>query len=388
MAIAELIDNSTSPLDSAVYDSETGRLILVFSYDDVLRNDDFDAARHIDGLVVNGNVFEIELHADDGPRDSNGFIYNEDTVENEFDIFIGTDIDISNGLELTFSDNANGTRPLYTVSLDFQTPEPPVEPEPEPEPPTVDEEIKVYLYDADTDERLLELNDGTVIPAELVEGRNVSLVAETDGNAESMRMVVDGVHAQTENFLPYALFGDKSGDLNGQAFLEAGASYDIALTAYSGNGLSGSAVGSLDLSISVADATEPAEDPVTPPEPEESTISLFVYDAQTDQLVGEITDGGEIPIALLAGGNGNIVAQVNGPEDAEVESMVLEIEGLYSQTESAAPYAIFGNRGGDYHSGPDIFEVGESYSILMTAYTGNGGSGDVVVAETMVFDVA
>ncbi len=67
-------------------------------------------------------------------------------------------------------------------------------------------------------------------------------------------------------------------------------------------------------------------------------------------------------------------------------SIVFALSGAlnFNQTESVAPYALFGDRGGDY-AGMD-FPVG-TYTLMATAYSGLGGTGDVVETRTINFTI-
>ena len=117
--IYELDVDHDSPLAEAFYDPATGELDLVFDYARLLGTGQWGNARHIDALTFEGQVFALEIHPDDGPRDANGnYIYDETTVENEFTVNIGTGLDPADGsLEFGLTDNANGTNQLYTFAL-------------------------------------------------------------------------------------------------------------------------------------------------------------------------------------------------------------------------------------------------------------------------------
>ncbi|MBM7066294.1 hypothetical protein [Actibacterium sp. 188UL27-1] len=388
MVKAVLNDDGSSPLESATYDSETGFLDLNFSYDDVLRNNAFGNARHIDAVVFKGRAYEIELHADDGPRDSRGrYIYDENTVEDQFRIFIGKDQDLSNGLSFTLTDDANGNRPLYGFELEGSAPAP--APTPKPTPPPAEVDLKLFLYDATTNTRLAEITDGDEIAADLVDGTSVTLVAEAaNGSVESIAMNVAGGHSQVENVVPFALFGDNRGDLNGRDFLSAGQDVSISLTGYAGNRATGATLGAETFSFSIADTPAPAPQPVapipepTPPAPEpDSAFSLFLYDAATDTKLATITDGSDIPFDFVDDGDVSLVAEVDG---VELASVALTLAGGPSKIENVTPYALFGNNGDDY-AGGDPFDAPGSYEIALTGYAGRGGSGPVVVEEAIDF---
>lgn len=122
-----------SPLDSASYNAETGILDLVFDYGRLLQSSgEWGNSRHIDGLVIDGTVYPVNIHADDGPRDANGnFIYNRDTMENTFAIDIGTGRDPADGtFDFALTDGANGSGQLYAFSLEGDVAEPPVTSDP------------------------------------------------------------------------------------------------------------------------------------------------------------------------------------------------------------------------------------------------------------------
>lgn len=118
-SIYELDPGHSSPLAEAFYDPATGDLDLVFDYARLLGSGQWSNARHIDAVTINGQAYEIEIHADDGPRDSNGnYIYDETTVENEFTVNIGAGLDPADGsLEFGLSDNPNGSKQLYEFTL-------------------------------------------------------------------------------------------------------------------------------------------------------------------------------------------------------------------------------------------------------------------------------
>ncbi|MEM8656458.1 MAG: malectin domain-containing carbohydrate-binding protein [Pseudomonadota bacterium] len=284
----ELNTDSYSPVDTATYDPATGELYLEFDWDKLLDiNGEWSNGRHIDAVTFNGNAYPIIIHDDDGPRNPNGsYIFTMETMNNIFTINIGTGHDPADGsLEFGLSDREDGTRELYAFSMIETADTPDPEPEPEPEPEPQDVEFSVYLYDAQTDALIMELIDGTAIDASLVEGRDVTLVAETSGeDTESIVMSVGGVRTQTESYVPYALFGDARGDLNGDDFLAPGEDYAITLTAYDGNGGNGSAIGSIALDVSVTVVDDTVDDDTV----EDDAPSL---DAPT--LVKAVNAGGE-----------------------------------------------------------------------------------------------
>ncbi len=121
----ELSTDHSSPLAEASYDAETGLLNLEFDYDRLLEaSGEWGNARHIDGLLVNGIDYEIEIHPDDGPRDDNGrYIYDRTTMENTFSVDIGAGLD-PEADDITFllmddyvPGDGVGTRDLYSFTM-------------------------------------------------------------------------------------------------------------------------------------------------------------------------------------------------------------------------------------------------------------------------------
>ena len=74
------------------------------------------------------------------------------------------------------------------------------------------------LWDARRDVEIATLGERTVVHEDVFGGRAPTVVVEAPGSVQSVRMSFDGKLASLENMKPYALFGDRSGDLNGGAF--------------------------------------------------------------------------------------------------------------------------------------------------------------------------
>ncbi|WP_299506763.1 malectin domain-containing carbohydrate-binding protein [uncultured Roseobacter sp.] len=125
-SVFELAADHASPLSSATYNADTGALALEFDYDRLLQSSgEWGNARHIDAVKVGGADYSIEIHPDDGPRDSDGrYIYSRDTMENSFTINIGAGLDPETD-DLTFelmddyvAGDGVGQKPLYSFTLD------------------------------------------------------------------------------------------------------------------------------------------------------------------------------------------------------------------------------------------------------------------------------
>ncbi|MEM8992260.1 MAG: glycoside hydrolase family 9 protein [Pseudomonadota bacterium] len=150
-------------------------------------------------------------------------------------------------------------------------PDPEPEPQPNPEPQPGLQSLRLFLVDTDKDETLTELIAGETVPAELVEGRRLSLYGIPADGAPAIGSV-KLVHAQTtsiENLSPFALFGNNGSDFRGDAGFGLG---DNALTieVYAGKGATGTPIESVEFTFEVAapDAPKPIGPPDPEPEPE------------------------------------------------------------------------------------------------------------------------
>ena len=261
-----LVDKSESPLEFASYNPETGNLNLKFSIDKILNTKEFFAGRHIDGVTFDGKTYSIELHPDDGPRDNNGrYIYNEDTIQTTFNINIGKGLGTDGGLNFGLSDHPDGRKQLFDFELtkpdtsenNPQPPEPvdlpspvnPANPMPEPEPS--DASFKVFLADSTTNEIIRELDSGEKISGKFLQNNDITLLVKSeDDDISSIFLDLEGVASRTESVEPYALYGDKNGDLNGSLKLSSG-NYDLNLEGFSGDGGMGSKLAEMEFEFSV-----------------------------------------------------------------------------------------------------------------------------------------
>ncbi|MEM8901033.1 MAG: hypothetical protein AAGC85_23180, partial [Bacteroidota bacterium] len=122
-----------------------------------------------------------------------------------------------------------------------------------------------------------------------------------------------------------------------------------------------------------------------PDECEVSTIaSLIIVNADNNEDVLEIQDGA---IYNLNDFGHNIA--IRAEEDActfEVKSVKMILSGAqdFSRTESKAPWALFGDRGGDFS--PWVAKAG-SYSLIATPYSEKGAMGTVGFSKEVTFSL-
>ncbi|MFD1145325.1 T9SS type A sorting domain-containing protein, partial [Larkinella insperata] len=149
-----------------------------------------------------------------------------------------------------------------------------------------------------------------------------------------------------------------------------------------------------DVTIVVASSGTPSEvpDPTVPSEPsnptspspsQQAVVSFSLMNANTDKEIKVLSNGEELNLAKLPTRNLNI--RVN-TSPTVVGSVVMELSGRQSrnQTETAAPYALFGDTNGDYKSWTP--STG-SYTLKVTPYTEAGGKGTAGKALTINFTV-
>ena len=111
--------------------------------------------------------------------------------------------------------------------------------------------------------------------------------------------------------------------------------------------------------------------------------SLTLINADTDQPIGELTDGMVLDFDALGTNNLSVVANTN---PATVGSVRFSLDARENyQTESNAPYAIAGDEAGpDYN--PWTPAVGE-HTLTVTPYSQAGGEGEAGTALTVRFSV-
>ena len=246
--------------------------------------------------------------------------------------------------------------------------------------------LDLGLYDADTDTLIAILGDGTEVLASEIFGKDITIAALVpdgspfSGTVESMVFDLNqGQVMQTENFEPYALFGDNKGDFRGEASVLAIGSNDITLDLYSENRGQGDLLASISQSFTVVDDIT-------------GTIGLSggLYDADTDALIATLSEGETILASDIAERNLTIAAFLPNDDLASglVESMVLNFnEGEVVRTENVAPYALFGDNNGDFRGGSGGVLSPGSNSIDFELYSDDGGQGDLLQSETVTFSV-
>jgi len=351
------------------------------------------------------------------------------------------------------NDSVVTPEPIYYDPTPDPTPTPDVEvSDPEPDvdvedtTPTVDEPVvtpapeelilnavsntlNVFLAYTDTDKKLVQLGEGSSVASSLIEGRPLTIYAESQEGAPaigSVKLEVPGLKTQIENAEPYALFGDNKGDFSGDMALAEG-EHTVKLTVYEGKNGSGTVLETVSFDFTVEAHTtqvdsvvsepepepvvvEPAPEPepipepetivVVTPEPEAETdlardtapfnpdsqlIEISLIDTFTDKVVTGLSDGIKLSSDDLGGRKLTISAEAFDPDTANIGSMKLEM-GSYSRIENVAPYALFGdNAKGNFLGGQKLAEG--THTATLTTYSGKKGTGSVLEEVTIQFEI-
>lgn len=290
---------------------------------------------------------------------------------------------------------------------------------------------RFMLVDADTDVAMIELRDGMTLYTDaplLPKSYNVQAVV-SGGNAGSVVFST----GKTENVAPYALFGDSSGNYNGQPLTEG--TYTVGAVPYSGNGGGGSAGTGLTVTFTVAAGSVPTITPSNTPEPPTNTpeptqtlppsatpeatasptitptvtpsstseppthtpeptetlppsatpqglhvAALMLVDADTNTALFPLMDGAVYSTSDPAlPTNFNVQAVVSGGQAGSVI-----FSGFNYQQENVAPYALFGDSSGNYNGQP--VTVG-SYNIVAVPYFGPNGTNGTGTPLNITFTV-
>ncbi|MEO1523630.1 MAG: hypothetical protein AAFU78_23025, partial [Cyanobacteria bacterium J06633_2] len=136
--------------------------------------------------------------------------------------------------------------------------------------------------------------------------------------------------------------------------------------------------------ISDGESTDTAiADDLTNPLGTSSGVQVGLYDADSDTLIQTIQDGDVIQSSSLPSQNLTIAALVpnNNLLANQVESITLTLNNQVSKIESLAPYALFGDVGGNFLAGN--VPQGNN-TITLKLHDQNGGKGQLL--ETVAVD--
>ncbi|MEM9960582.1 MAG: G8 domain-containing protein [Pseudomonadota bacterium] len=129
-----------------------------------------------------------------------------------------------------------------------------------------------------------------------------------------------------------------------------------------------------------APAPEPTPDPGA--QGDGSSIRIFLADADTNTVIAEIRAGISVPQSVVDGRNLTILAEA---ADGTVPgSVTFDLDdGTKTATENIVPFALFGDRKGDFRTGEGL-TLGD-HSLELNFYDGKGGQGALLFSETVAF---
>jgi hypothetical protein len=235
------------------------------------------------------------------------------------------------------------------------------------------------LYNAVDDVAYGALNDGDNVSYVQRNTWGFTIKAETSGTIGSVRWIMDGKVVATENYAPYAIGGDDSGNLKPFAFGQG--AHTVTAVAYSGQNGTGSQLGTIARSFTVTD-TPGTSAPTQPNQPAGPGIKgLTLMNAVDDVAYGALNDKAVISYKSLNTWGLTIRADVT----SDVASVRWNLDGKIVSTESYAPFAIGGDiNGSDLQ--PYKFTQG-THVLTVTAFAGRGGTGAVLNSFNVTFQI-
>lgn len=226
------------------------------------------------------------------------------------------------------------------------------------------------LVNADTDQIVQTLLDGSTIDVAVLGTRNLNVIANTSPTVVgSVRFGLDGnLTYRIENSPPYTLAGDGGGDF--YPWKPSLGTHVVKATPYSGARATGTAGSTVQASFTLVDTSLAKVE------------SFLLVNADTDQPLATLTDGQSINLATLGTRHLNIAA-VTSP--ATVGSVLFEFDGESDCTvDSSLPYAFASEVDGDY--APWTPALG-SHILSATPYSGPDGSGIKGIPREVQFTV-
>jgi len=121
-----------------------------------------------------------------------------------------------------------------------------------------------------------------------------------------------------------------------------------------------------------------------------SIVGFALYNADNDQFIANLVDGGTVTLTgVNVGANLNVEAIANNPEGA-TQSVGLVLSGptAFSRIESGAPYMLGGDTAGDIFTlASGALTTGVAHTITATPFSGNGLGGTQGTPLTITFTI-
>lgn len=212
------------------------------------------------------------------------------------------------------------------------------------------------LVDAGTNQDVQGLSDGDTLYIDQLPQSTFNVRA--NANPERVGSVKFQALGQSrvENVFPYAMLGDNNGNYAGIPLVPG--SIQITATPYSRRNASGTVGTPLSITIYILQSAS-----------QMAVNSFTLVDARTNQDIGPLSDGMTIDLGLLPNRNLNVRANTN---PMQVGSVKFETS-INRRTENVAPYAMAGDRNGNYF---DARLRPGTLRIKATPYSRSGARGD------------
>jgi ELWxxDGT repeat protein len=242
----------------------------------------------------------------------------------------------------------------------------------EPGPPSeLPVATSLVLVNADTNQDIMPLRQGMVINLQNLSTKNLNIRAVINpSQTGSVVFSTEGVsdYSRTENDAPYAYRGDRNG--NYHRWVPTAGEYSITATPYTEASGRGTAGAPITIHFTITD-------------PGPTVTGFALIDADRNQVIWTFGDGTTINLNELPTRNLNIAALTTR---VPVGSIQFNLEGAMqlTRTENVAPYALAGDRNGDYYRWTPI--VG-SYTLTATPYALANARGDSGISYTVRFEV-
>jgi len=190
-----------------------------------------------------------------------------------------------------------------------------------------------------------------------------NLSIRANGMYESVRFDFDQQSKfRTENFSPFALFGDEQGDYSpGQLSVE---SHTLSATAFDQDNATGNIIAAGSLSFTVIN--------------EATQITFSLINAATNKPIpGYDPMIGNLVSINLTNLPANLSIRANAPAHFESVRFLLKSHGTmtYQQIENLVPYSLGGDSDGNYNSF-NFSHYNYSLSLEATAYSSDNANGD------------
>ncbi|WP_420393486.1 family 16 glycosylhydrolase [Acuticoccus sp.] len=252
--------------------------------------------------------------------------------------------------------------------------------------PALRSSLIVSLIDSRTQEVIEVIDDGDVIElsAKQMKALNIiAAVADTSVREQSITLELSGPvsGSKVENYAPYALFGDDHGWFRSKA-LSAG-TYEIDAAAFTQLDGLGTLLGAADLTFTVK------EEGVPLPKQHAGAIEVLLVDASTDTVIARVEDGATLEVTAGQIDDLTLVARPTAGSNGAGRpgSIKFDLSGAttLAKVESGAPYALYGDSGGDLTAKGGL--AAGSYALTTTAFTGAQAAGPVLDAASFAFSI-